>query len=173
LKTLFSKASSAKTGAVIFGYPVPDPERFGVIGFDDDMKVTSLEEKPDSPKSNYAAVGLYYYDHRACSIAEGLQPSDRGELEITDLNRQYLKDDDLSVLLFDEDTKWFDAGTFDSLLKSSIFIAEKEKELGTKILCPELVAYENGFLTKEKLIDWINKNKDNEYYRGILKNIGN
>ena len=169
LKSLLSKASSMKTGAVIFGCPVPDPERFGVIGFNDEMKVISLEEKPNNPQSNYAAVGLYYYDQKVCSLVKNLTPSKRGELEITDLNKEYLKKNDLSAILFDEDIVWFDAGTFDSLLKSSNFVAKKEEELGKKILCPELVAYESGFLTKEKLIEWINKNKDNDYYRGILR----
>ena len=171
LNSLFSKAPSIDKGAVIFGYPVPDPERFGVIGFDDNNNVTSLEEKPQKPKSNYAAVGIYFYDQKVCSFAETLKPSKRGELEVTDLNIEYLKRDDISVLLFNDDTEWIDAGTFDSLLNASIFIANKEKELGKKILCPEIIAYENGFVTKEAMIEWIKKNKDNEYYKGILKEI--
>ena len=172
LKSLFSKAPSIEKGAVIFGYPVPDPERFGVIGFDENRNVTSLEEKPNEPKSNYAAVGIYFYDQKVCSLAETLKPSKRGELEITDLNIEYLKQDDISVLLFDDDTEWIDAGTFDSLLDASIFVAKKEKELGKKILCPEIVAYENGFISKDELTEWVKQNKDNEYYRSILEQIG-
>ena len=171
LESLYSKASSMNTGAVIFGIPVPDPERFGVIGFDDKGKVTSLEEKPKNPKSNYAAVGLYFFDEKVCSVAKSIKPSARGELEITDVNSKYLENGDLSALIFDEETEWIDAGTFDSLLESSNFVANKEKELGRKILCPELIAYRKGFVTKERIVEWIDKNKDNEYYRGIKKEI--
>ena len=166
------RATNRDSGAVIFGYQVPDPKRFGVIGFDNSMTVTSLEEKPTSPKSNYAAVGIYFYDRNVCSLAKLLKPSKRGELEITDLNIEYLKRNDLSVLFFDENTKWIDAGTFDSLLNSSIFICEKEKELGRKILCPELIAMKKGFISKDDLIKWIGMNKDNEYFSSILKEIG-
>ena len=171
LESLYTKASAMGTGAVIFGFKVPNPESFGVIGFDDNGNVTSLEEKPENPKSNYAAVGLYFYDEKVCSVAKTLEPSKRGELEITDVNSRYLENGDLTALFFDDDTEWIDAGTFDSLLESSNFIANKEKELGRKILCPELVAYRKGFITKEKLTEWIGKNKKNEYYDEILKEI--
>ncbi len=171
LESLYSKAASMDSGAVIFGIPVPDPERFGVIGFDDKGNVTSLEEKPEHPKSNYASVGLYFYDGKVCSIAKEIKPSKRGELEITDVNSRYLENDDLSALFFDDETEWIDAGTFDSLLESSNLIARKEKKLGRKILCPELVAYKKGFITKEKLSEWIAKNKKNEYYEMIMKEI--
>lgn len=173
LESLYSKASSMDTGAVIFGFEVSDPQRFGVVGFDNEGNVTSLEEKPEHPKSNYASVGLYFYDSEVCSIAKGIKPSKRGELEITDVNSEYLKKGNLSALFFDENTEWIDAGTFDSLLESSNFIANKEKELGKKILCPELVAYKKGFITKEKLIEWINKNRENEYYTSIMKEMKN
>ncbi len=168
---LIKEASNNNAGATIFGYPVPDPERFGVIGFDEKMRVTSLEEKPSNPKSNYAAVGLYFYDSKVCSIAKTLKPSARGELEITDLNRVYLDNDDLSVMLFDDNTKWIDAGTFNSLLESSIFVADEERKRGKKILCPEIIAYQKGFIDKEKIIDWISKNTKNEYFIEIKKEI--
>lgn len=158
-------------GATIFGYRVHDPQRFGVVGFDENMKVTSLEEKPSNPKSDYAAVGLYFYGKGVSEIAETLKPSARGELEITDLNNEYLKRGELSVLLFDDNDKWFDAGTFDSLLESSMFVADEERRIGKKILCPELIALRKGFVTKEKLIEWVEKNKDNEYYRSVMKEI--
>lgn len=171
IESLISKASSKNNGAVVFGYRVPDPERFGVVGFDDDMKVTSLEEKPSQPKSNYAVVGLYFYDNQVCPLAKTLEPSARGELEITDLNIEYLKKEELSVELFDDDVKWIDAGTFDSLLESSIFVANEEKRLGRKILCPEIIAYKKGFVSKEKMIEWIQSNKNNEYFKSVRKEI--
>ena len=170
---LIEEAVTNDSGATIFGYPVPDPERFGVVGFDKNMKVTSLEEKPSKPKSNYAAVGLYFYDNKVCSIAKTLKPSARGELEITDLNNVYLNNDELSVKLFDDKTKWIDAGTFDSLLESSSFIANEEKRLGKKILCPEIIAYRKGFVTKEQILDWVSKNKANEYFLAIKEEVEN
>ena len=168
---LITEAMKNEKGATIFGYPVPDPERFGVIGFDESMKVTSLEEKPSNPKSNYAAVGLYFYDGKVCSIAKTLKPSLRGELEITDLNKVYLENDELSVKLFDENSKWIDAGTFDSLLESSVFINNEEKKKGRKVLCPEVIAYKKGFVTKEQIINWISENKSNDYYNNVKREI--
>lgn len=173
LEVIISEAISNEMGATIFGYPVPDPERFGVVGFDENMKVTSLEEKPSNPRSNYVAVGLYFYDEKVCSIAKTLEPSARGELEITDLNKVYLENNDLSVKLFGKDTKWMDAGTFDSLLESSLFVAEEEKKKGEKILCPEIIAYRKGFVTREQILDWILKNKANEYFFKVKKEIEN
>lgn len=171
VKDLLNKASEFDGGALVFGFRVPDPERFGVVAFDDDMNVTSLEEKPKNPKSNYAVVGLYFYDGRASEMAKKLKPSARGELEITDLNKMYLEEGNLSVKLFDDDTRWIDAGTFDSLLESSQFVCEEEKRLGRKILCPEIIAYENGYVSKEKMIEWLDQNKDNEYFKGIRKEL--
>ena len=173
LEGLINEAIKNESGATIFGYPVPDPERFGVVGFDENMKVTSLEEKPSNPKSNYAAVGLYFYDGKVCSIAKTLKPSVRGELEITDLNKVYLENDELSVKLFDERSKWIDAGTFDSLLESSVFIADEERRTGKKILCPEIVAYRKGFVTKEQILNWISANKSNDYFNNAKKEIEN
>ena len=169
MESLISQASSRKNGATVFGYRVPDPERFGVVGFDENMKVTSLEEKPKQPKSDYAVVGLYFYDNEVCPLAETLKPSARGELEITDLNIEYLKKDKLSVELFDDDVRWFDAGTFDSLLESSTFVAEEERRKGKKILCPEIIAYRKGFVSKEKMLEWIQNNKDNEYFKAVKR----
>lgn len=163
------EASLSDKGAVVFGIPVPDPERFGVVAFDNDMKVTSLEEKPKHPKSNYAVVGLYFYDGKAPVLAKQLKPSARGELEITDLNLMYLDRGELNVRLFSDDVQWIDAGAFDSLLQSSQFVAETEKRLGKKILCPEIIAYEKGFVTKDQMLDWISKNKDNEYFSAVKK----
>ncbi len=173
IDTLIEAATKIDSGAVIFGYRVPDPERFGVIGFDSKMNVTSLEEKPKTPKSDYAAVGLYFYDEKACEFAEMLKPSARGELEITDLNIEYLKRGELSVKLFDDDTEWVDAGTFDSLLSASQFIHDEEKRLGKKIMCPELIAYRKGYLTKKKLMETIEENSNSEYYKSIKREIEN
>ena len=171
VKDLLEKASEFDGGALVFGFRVSDPERFGVVAFDDNMNVTSLEEKPKNPKSNYAVVGLYFYDGRASEMAKKLKPSARGELEITDLNKMYLEEGNLSVKLFDDDTRWIDAGTFDSLLESSQFVCEEEKRLGRKILCPEIIAYDNGYVSKEKMIEWLDQNKDNEYFQGIRKEL--
>lgn len=171
IEQLIEDAASNNEHATIFGYYVKDPERFGVVAFDEKMKVTSLEEKPKEPKSNYAAVGLYFYDDKACTLSKTLKPSKRGELEITDLNIEYLKKDELSVRLFDDDTKWIDAGTFDSLLESSIFVRNEEKRLGKKILCPEIIAFKKGFVSKEKMSQWISSNKSNEYFNAIKKEL--
>ena len=135
------------------------------------IAVTSLEEKPSNPKSDYAAVGLYFYSKGVSSIAETLSPSARGELEITDLNIDYLKKDKLSVRLFDDSIKWFDAGTFDSLMESSVFVANEERRNGRKILCPEIIAYRKGFVTKDEMMGWIKRNKDNEYFRSVKDEI--
>ena len=152
---VISEAPRSTAGATIFGYKVKDPERFGVIEFDDNGKVLSLEEKPKDPKSDYAAVGIYFYDGKASFIAKKLKPSARGELEITDLNIEYLKMGDLSVK------------TFDSLLEASSFIHDEEKHLGRKIMCPELTAYRKGFITKDDLLKQIDENKNSEYYISI------
>ena len=171
IETLIDDAARTNEGATIFGYYVSDPERFGVVGFDENMRVTSLEEKPKEPKSNYAAVGIYFYDGEACPLAETLKPSDRGELEITDLNIEYLKKGKLSVRLFDKDTKWIDAGTFKSLLEASEFIHNEEERLGKKILCPEIIACKKGLVSKERMSEWVASNKDNEYFKSIKKEL--
>ena len=171
LKSSMLEASSSNKPAVIFGYHVSDPERFGVIEFDKKFNVISLEEKPHQPKSNYAAIGLYFYKGDVCSKVKTLKPSKRGELEITDLNNIYLKNNDLSVILLKNDVKWVDAGTSESILEASNFIHEEEKRIGKKILCPETMACEMGFVTKEKMIEWIKNKNSSDYYNSILKEL--
>jgi len=147
-----SDAASRLDGAVMFGYDVPDPQRFGVIEFDKDMNVLSLEEKPEHPKSNTAGIGIYIFDGSVCSRVKGLKPSKRGEMEIVDLCRTYLDEGRLSVQLLDRSTVWYDAGTFDSLLRTSEFVRDKEIELDHKILCPEVIAVEMGFVAKDGML---------------------
>ena len=171
LESSIKEAIASESGAVIFGHKVSDPERFGVVEFDEEMKVISLEEKPQNPKSDCAAVGLYFYDNQVCDIANTLKPSARGELEITDLNIEYLKKNNLSVKIFDEKTKWIDAGTFDSILESSLFISNEEKRKGKKILCPEIIAYNKGFVSLTDLTRWIANNSNSEYFKSIEKEI--
>lgn len=163
-----TKAINSESSATIFGYKVPDPERFGVVEFDNEMKVLSIEEKPNKPKSNYAAIGLYFYKKGVSSKAKTLEESDRGELEITDLNNKYLNEKELSVILLNDDVKWMDAGTFTSIMEASIFVSSEEKKIGKKILCPEIIAFEKGFVTKNKIIEWVKNNNTSNYYRAIL-----
>ncbi len=145
------KASSFDDGAVIFGYRVKDPQRYGVIEFDKQGRALSIEEKPARPKSNYVVPGIYFYDGRASEIAKSLRPSPRGELEITDLNMIYLRQGCLKVELIGRGVAWLDTGTPDSLLEASNFIATIEKRQGLKIACIEEVAYNMGFITKDDL----------------------
>lgn len=167
------KACAAKTdGATVFGYPVKDPERFGVVSFDKNGKAVSIEEKPQNPKSNYAVTGLYFYDNNVVEYAKSLKPSERGELEITDLNRIYLEKGKLSVEILGRGFAWLDTGTHHSLLQAGQYIHTIEENQGIKIACLEEVAYRMGFVTKEFLLDNIKKYKNNEYYgyvAGILK----
>lgn len=137
--------------ASVFGYYVDDPERFGVVEFDDSGKVISVEEKPAEPKSNYAITGLYFYDNRVVEIAKSLKPSARGELEITDLNRVFLEKGDLDVKLLGRGFAWLDTGTMDSLIEAGQFVQMVEKRQGIKISAVEEIAYKNGWITKEKL----------------------
>ena len=171
LESLIKKATVSNKDATIFGYYVDDPHRFGIVEFDNDLNVLSLKEKPQHTNSNYAVVGLYFYKKGASEIAKTLTPSKRGELEITDLNNVYLNNDDLSVILMDEKIKWIDAGTFDSLLKASLFISDEEKTKKKKIMCPEIIAYEKGFVSREKLIEWVKANPNSDYYKMILNEL--
>ena len=163
------------SGATVFGYPVKDPQRFGVVEFDNYGKVLSIEEKPKNPKSNYAVTGLYFYDNNVVEFAKSLKPSFRGELEITDLNNIYLQKNQLNVELFGRGFAWLDTGTHQSLLQASQFVRTVEENQGIKIACLEEVAYRMGFVTKEDLFNRLDSFKNNEYYdyvRTILNKEG-
>jgi len=151
LSSLLQESTKMEKGARVFAYPVHDPERYGVVEFDEKNKVISIEEKPEKPKSNYAVPGLYYYDNKVCDIAKDLKPSARGEYEITDLNREYLKLDQLSVGIMQRGTAWLDTGTFESLAAASEFIRVIEQRQDYKIGCIEEVAYRMGYIGNEQL----------------------
>jgi glucose-1-phosphate thymidylyltransferase len=151
LKLSLQSAYNQEHGATVFGYHVNDPERYGVVEFDDEWKALSIEEKPDEPKSNYAVTGLYYYDNRVVDFAKEVRPSHRGELEITDLNNLYLQDGSLKVELMGRGSAWLDTGTLDSLLDAANFVAAIEKRQGLKVCCPEEVAYRMGYIDAEQL----------------------
>jgi glucose-1-phosphate thymidylyltransferase len=138
-------------GGIVYAYRVSDPERYGVVEFDKAMRVVSIEEKPKIPKSNYAVPGLYFYDNEVVDIAKNLQPSPRGEYEITDINKEYLKRGRLKVSIMDRGTAWLDTGTFDSLMQASQFVQVIEQRQGIKIACIEEIAYRKGFITKEQV----------------------
>lgn len=153
-KALGKAAEGAEQGrATIFGYYVNDPERFGIVEFDENGKVISVEEKPKNPKSNYCITGLYFYDNRVVEMAKAVKPSARGELEITTLNDMYLKDGSLDVQLLGRGYAWLDTGTMDSLIEAASFVQTVEKRQGVKISAPEEIAYKNGWISKEKLLD--------------------
>jgi glucose-1-phosphate thymidylyltransferase len=145
------RAAAVKDGAVVFAYPVQDPERYGVVEFDKTGKAISLEEKPESPKSRYAVTGLYFYDNEVVNMAASLKPSVRGELEITDLNRLYLEAGNLKVQVMSRGMAWLDTGTQDSLLDAGLFVQTIQKRQGLRIACPEEIAYRSGYITAEQL----------------------
>ena len=160
------------SGAVVFGYYVKDPERYGVLSFDEQQQVIDIQEKPSKPASNYAVTGLYFYDNQVVEIARGLQPSARGEYEITDLNRVYLQQKQLQVRLLGRGIAWLDTGTHDSLLDASNFIKVVEERQGLKIACPEELAYGQGWISAEQLmqrITTLGKSSYSEYLQGLLE----
>ena len=170
-KSLKEAAKRAEEGlATVFGYYVKDPERFGVVEFDENGKAISLEEKPKNPKSNYAVTGLYFYDNKVVEYAKNLKPSARGELEITDLNKIYLEKGHLHTELLGRGFAWLDTGTHNSLLKAGQYVQTIEENQGIKIACLEEIAYRMGFLTKDEINNSADKYKNNEYF-SYVKNI--
>lgn len=165
---LLQKAASLKEGSTVFGYHVHDPERFGVVEFDEDQNVISIEEKPEVAKSNYAITGLYFYDNRVVDFAKSLKPSPRGELEITDLNKCYLEDNSLRVELLGRGFAWLDTGTHESLLEASTFIETIERRQKLKIACLEEISYRMGYISKEQLIELAQPLKKNAYGQYLL-----
>jgi len=151
LPVLLNNSMSRETGATVFAYHVHDPERYGVVEFDDNNRALSIEEKPAHPKSSYAVTGLYFYDARAVEFAKQLKPSPRGELEITDLNRRYIDDETLTVEIMGRGYAWLDTGTHDSLLDAGQFIATLERRQGLKVACPEEIAFHNGWIGRQDL----------------------
>jgi len=162
------EAAAREEGATLFGYQVMDPERFGVAGFDKDGKVTSLEEKPKKPKTNYAVTGLYFYDNQVVDLAREVRPSDRGELEITDLNRMYLEQGTLQMQLLGRGFAWLDTGTHDSLLEAGHFVQTIEHRQGFKIACIEEIAFKQGWLTARELMQRGELQKKNSYGQYLL-----
>lgn len=165
-------ATSKNTGATIFGYHVKDPERFGVVDFDENGKVISIEEKPMHPKSNYAVTGLYFYDNDVIEIAKSIKPSDRGELEITDINIAYKDRDNLTVELLGRGFAWLDTGTHDSLIEAGQFVQTIEHRQGLKIACLEEIAYHQGWISKDVLLDHANALQKTNYGKYLLKVAG-
>jgi glucose-1-phosphate thymidylyltransferase len=172
LSGVLEKAGNLKDGALVFGYWVKDPERYGVVAFDGQGKAISLEEKPARPQSNFAVVGLYFYDNAVVDIAKNLKPSARGELEITDVNKAYLKQDKLHVELLGRGMAWLDTGTHESLLEASNFIATIEHRQGLKVACIEEIAYNKGYISKEQLLalaQTMSKNQYGEYLISLIQ----
>ncbi len=169
-RSVLEDAAKLEDGSIVFGYYVKDPERYGVVEFDNAGKAISIEEKPDVPKSNYAVTGLYFYSNDVIEKAKNLKPSKRGELEITDLNRLYLEENRLNVKLLGRGFAWLDTGTHESLLQASNFIATIEQRQGLKVSCIEEIAYKKGFISKEQLIELaqpLSKNQYGEYLLGL------
>ena len=172
LSKILQRAAEKENGATVFGYHVNDPERFGVVEFDQEMRALSIEEKPEEPKSNYAVTGLYFYDNDVVEIAKSIQPSPRGELEITDINKAYLERGDLSVELMGRGFAWLDTGTHESLLEASLFIETIEKRQNLKVACLEEIAFRMGYITKEEVIQLAQPLKKNQYGQYLLRLVG-
>jgi glucose-1-phosphate thymidylyltransferase len=165
------RAAARKTGATVIGYHVHDPERYGVVEFDDGGRILSLEEKPSRPKSNYAITGLYFYDDQVVDIARGLEPSARGELEITDVNLAYLEREQLQVELLGRGVAWLDTGTHESLLQAANFIQAVQERQGLRVSCPEEIGWRNGWISRDQLLaraDLLSKNPYGQYLKQIV-----
>lgn len=169
LSKQLQEAAQKEDCATVFGYHVNDPERFGVVEFDEKMHALSIEEKPEHPKSNYAVTGLYFYDNDVVEIAENLKPSDRGELEITDVNKEYLRRGKLDVKLMGRGYAWLDTGTHDSMLEAASFISTIQKRQNLKVACLEEIAYRMHWISREKLIELAQPLKKNDYGQYLLR----
>jgi len=169
LQGLLHSAANRDTGASVFAYHVHDPERYGVVAFDNDKRALSIEEKPKAPKSHYAVTGLYFYDEQVCEIAAAIKPSSRGELEITDVNARYLAQQQLNVEIMGRGYAWLDTGTHDSLLDAGQFIATLEKRQGLKVACPEEIAFRSGWISAEQLQAQAQPMLKNGYGQYLLK----
>jgi len=169
LQGMLESATSRGGGASVFAYHVHDPERYGVVAFDDQRRAHSIEEKPKAPKSNYAVTGLYFYDADVCDVAASIKPSPRGELEITDVNAHYLRRGDLHVEVMGRGYAWLDTGTHDSLLEAGQFIATLEKRQGLKVSCPEEVAFRAGWISREQLLATAQSMLKNGYGQYLLQ----
>ena len=172
LSAMLQRAEAKEKGATVFGYQVKDPERFGVVEFDDNMNAISIEEKPEHPKSNFAVTGLYFYDNDVVDIAKNIKPSPRGELEITDVNKAYLERGDLSVELMGRGFAWLDTGTHESLLQASQYIETVQRLQNVQVANLEEIAYRMGYITKEQVYELAQPLKKNEYGQYLLRLIG-
>ena len=172
LSAMLQRAEAKEKGATVFGYQVKDPERFGVVEFDDNMNAISIEEKPEHPKSNFAVTGLYFYDNDVVEIAKNITPSPRGELEITDVNKAYLERGDLSVELMGRGFAWLDTGTHESLLQAAQYIETVQRLQNVQVANLEEIAYRMGYITKEQVLELAQPLKKNEYGQYLLRLIG-
>ena len=172
LSKMLQKAANKEKGATVFGYQVKDPERFGVVEFDEEMNAVSIEEKPEHPRSNYAVTGLYFYDNDVVEISKNIKPSPRGELEITDVNKAYLERGDLSVELMGRGFAWLDTGTHESLLEASQYIETVQRMQNVQVANLEEIAYRMGYISREEVLKLAQPLKKNEYGQYLLRLIG-